>query len=503
MKSTIIERFEEQVTKTPHQIAVIFNDKCLTYNMLNSLANRLAWKLRKKNVKPDEVIGLMVDRSLEMIIGILGILKAGGAFLPLSEHDPQERVSDLIADSAIRLVLTKKQYQAAFSNLLDCVVLDDNNTNYTDCPADNPPHVNNPGDLAYVIYTSGSTGKPKGVMIEHHSLLNRLEWMQQKYPIGENDTILQKTPDTFDVSVWELLWWSFTGAKMCFLMPGMEKYPMVITDTVQQHRITIIHFVPSMLSMFLHYVNNADTAGCLLSLKKVFCSGEALKLSHVSAFINVLENKNGTTLTNLYGPTEATIDVTFYDIDTNTPDIIPIGKPIQGIQTFVINDNMVQPPGKTGELWIAGCGLARGYLNRVELTAERFDSNPEIINGKFYKTGDWVRLLHDGNLEYIERIDQQVKIHGIRIELGEIEVILNTHPLVRDCMVIVKDFAYNIKVLVAFYMSNAEIDSQVLKHFLSLRLPEYMIPKKFVFLTAFPVTENGKVNRKELVSLIS
>jgi len=497
---TIIERFEEQVARTPHQVAVIFNGNRLTYQQLNSKANRLACTLRKMNVTREEVIGLMVDRSLEMIIGIFGILKAGGAFLPLSEHDPQERINDLIADSAIRLALTKQQYRAAFPGSVTCVVLDDNPNHSGDAP-DDLPRVNAPGDLAYVMYTSGSTGKPKGVMIEHQALLNRLEWMQQQYPIGENDTILQKTPNTFDVSVWELLWWSFTGASLCFLMPGMEKYPMAITDTVEQHQVTIIHFVPSMLSMFLHYVNDAETAGRLRSLKKVFCSGEALKANHVEAFKTVLGN-NGTTLTNLYGPTEATIDVTYYDIDDNTTGIIPIGKPIQGIQTFVINDNKVQPAGKTGELYVAGCGVARGYLNRVELTAERFITNPNITPGRMYRTGDWVRSLPDGNLEYLERIDQQVKIHGIRIELGEIEATLNTHPLVRDSIVIVKELAANIKVLVAFYVSDAVIDQQLLKHFLHLHLPEYMVPKQLVFVTGFPVTANGKANRSALASLI-
>ncbi|MBW7477878.1 amino acid adenylation domain-containing protein, partial [Paenibacillus oenotherae] len=273
-------------------------------------------------------------------------------------------------------------------------------------------------NLAYIIYTSGSTGLPKGVMVEHRSLMNRLYWMQKQYPLTGDDVILQKTPYTFDVSVWELLWWMLSGASLCLLGPGGEKDPQQIRDAIVRYRVTTMHFVPSMLTAFLH----ACPSG-LSSLKQVFASGEALVIKQVNEFKELLYKPYNTRLANLYGPTEATIDVSYFDCDQAAkPGIIPIGKPIDNTQLYVLDGRQeVQPIGVPGELYIGGAGLARGYVNRAELTEEKFIANPYRPGERMYRTGDLARWQPDGTVEYLGRIDHQVKIRGYRIELGEIE----------------------------------------------------------------------------------
>ena len=288
----------------------------------------------------------------------------------------------------------------------------------------NIENINKPNDLAYIIYTSGSTGKPKGTMIEHYSVINRLNWMQKMYPLGEHDVILQKTPFTFDVSVWELFWWSFVGAKVCFLIPGGEKDPEEIVRAAQRNKITTMHFVPSMLNVFLDHLEGSSNVDKLSSLSQVFASGEALNVQQAERFNRILNRQFKTKLHNLYGPTEATVDVSYFDCSTGeTLEIIPIGKPIDNISLYVVDKNYgLQPVGVAGELCIAGDGLARGYLNKPELTMEKFVQNPFVPGTRMYRTGDLARWLPDGNIEFLGRIDHQVKIRGFRIELGEIEV---------------------------------------------------------------------------------
>jgi len=355
-------------------------------------------------------------------------------------------------------------------------------------------------NLAYVIYTSGSAGKPKGVMIEHKSIVNRLNWMQKKYTIGEKDIILQKTPYTFDVSVWELFWWSLTGAAVCMLEPEDEKDPQKLCETIERYGITTIHFVPSMLNAFIEYIEAQKKLRSLSSLKLMFSSGEALGVQQVEKFNKLVNSQYGTRLYNLYGPTEATVDVSYFDCSTGEKfDVIPIGKPIDNIRLWVVDKyNNLLSAGVPGELCISGVGLARGYLNREELTKEKFVQNPFAEDELMYKTGDLTRWLPDGNIEFIGRIDQQVKIRGFRIELGEIESQLLRHEAVKEAAVIAKEDKNASKYLCAYLVTNRELAIRELREHLSQQLPEYMIPSYFIQLEKIPLTPNGKVDRKAL-----
>ena len=361
--------------------------------------------------------------------------------------------------------------------------------------------MNKPEDLAYVIYTSGSTGKPKGVMIEHRSIVNRLAWMQRAYPIGERDVILQKTPYTFDVSVWELFWWALRGARLCFLMPGGEGLPLAIVETVRKHGVSVMHFVPSMLNVFLEYLDgkDANVLQGLASVRRVFASGEALTPSHVRKFNHVLGSRTGARLTNLYGPTEASVDVTYFDCPTHGDfDAIPIGKPIDNTRLYIIRDGKQASIGETGELCIAGVGLARGYLNNEALTRERFTDNPVHPGERIYKTGDIARWLADGNIEYLGREDHQVKISGLRIELGEIENTIREFHGVTDCIVLVKQYSETVVLIVAYIVCKRESEVAELRDHVRKYLPDYMIPNHFERIEQIPLGPNGKADRKAL-----
>ncbi|HEX3045916.1 MAG TPA: amino acid adenylation domain-containing protein, partial [Bacillota bacterium] len=358
-----------------------------------------------------------------------------------------------------------------------------------------------PHSPAYVIYTSGSTGKPKGVMIEHHSVINRLHWMQRKYQLTPDDRILQKTPYTFDVSVWELFWWSFYGAGVCFLEPGAEKDPGAIVAAIEKYRITTIHFVPSMLHAFLDFVEIHNLTGCLTSLRQVFASGEALSLPLVKKFGQVIRGRLDVQLHNLYGPTEATVDVSYFDcFESPDPELIPIGKPIDNIRLYITGSHALpQPVGIPGELWIAGAGVGRGYLNQPELTAEKFvvrafRETPQRI----YRTGDLARWLPDGNIEFLGRIDHQVKIRGFRIELDEIENHLLGYEPVQEAVVITRKDNGGNQYLCAYFVGRRETTAAEIKDYLALKLPDYMIPAYFIRLNRMPLSANGKLDRKAL-----
>ena len=503
---TIHDLFEEQAAKTPDRTACVFEGKALSYQELNEQANRLARSLRKEGVQPDQLVGLMVDRSLEMVIGILAILKAGGAYVPISPDYPEERIRYMLEDSETNLLLVQEDLidRIAFSgkvmNLNDPENYAEDSTNLG--PISGPKH------LAYVIYTSGSTGNPKGVMVEHHAVVNRLWWMQEKYSLHETDTILQKTTFTFDVSVWELFWWSITGSKVCLLAAGGEKDPKHIVETIAEQGITTMHFVPAMLHAFLDYVeqlSSEERKEKLGTLRQVFASGEALPPQYAARFHRLITpvNQDQVKLINLYGPTEATVDVTYFDCRSDEEyAVIPIGKPISNIRIYIIGieSGQLQPIGAPGELCICGAGLARGYLNRPELTAEKFMDNPFMPGEKIYRTGDLARWLPDGNIEYLGRIDSQVKIRGFRIELEEIESALQGYDKVQKAAVSYRE-AENEKKLVAYITVNEELSVSELRRFLSRRLPEYMIPAEFVIVHDIPLNSSGKIDRKRLKDL--
>jgi len=502
---TLQELIEVQIDKHSFGTAVICDhDKVvgvpsLTYAQLNDKVNQLAHLLRAKGVRPGHIVALMVERSFAMIIGILAIVKAGGAYLPVAPDNPPDRIDYMLKDGGVKVLLVQKKTasQIVFGGLT--INLDDPDV-YRGSTA-NPVILNKPEDLAYVIYTSGSTGKPKGVMIEHRSLVNRLHWMQQAYPIDGRDIILQKTPYYFDVSVWELFWWALTGAQLCFLMPGGERYPLAIVETIKKHQVSVIHFVPSMLNVFLEYLDGkaASVLRSLASVRRVFASGEALTPSHVRKFNDILGSKTGARLTNLYGPTEATVDVSYFDCPVhNDFESIPIGRPIHNIRLYVIRDGQQVAIGKAGELCIAGIGLARGYLNNAALTDEKFTDNPVKPGERIYRTGDVARWLPDGNIEYLGREDHQVKIRGLRIELGEIENTIREYPGITDCVAVVKKYSENIILIIAYVVCKSDFEVEVLKHFLKKHLPDYMIPNRFEKIDEMPLTPSGKADRKAL-----
>ncbi len=495
---TLQQIFEEQVQITPGEIAVYFADDTMTYRELDLRANQLARLLREKGVQPDYPVAIMVERSLEMLVGIMAILKAGGAYLPIDPNYPEERISFILEDSNSELLLIQERYLEQIEFAGEMINLEDPEI-YTK-EGVGIGRTAGPENLAYIIYTSGSTGRPKGVMIEHCSVINRLNWMQNRYQLTNEDIILQKTPFTFDVSVWELFWWFLVGARVCFLKPEGEKEPETLLNSIQRYGITTIHFVPSMLQIFLEYLENLTDLKRLATLKRVFVSGEALFSQQIKRFNQLLYATNGTTLHNLYGPTEATVDITYFDCPVDYyQEMVPIGKPIDNVQIYILDrDNHLQPVGVPGELCVAGVGVARGYLNRPELSGEKFVEDPFIPGRKMYRTGDLAKWLDDGNIEFLGRLDYQVKVRGFRIEIGEIEARLLSHEKIREVVVAARDIQDYHRELCAYIIPIQDISVPELRAYLAEKLPEYMIPAHFVKLEKMPLTANGKVNRRAL-----
>lgn len=492
---TVIDLFEEQVRKTPNNIAVVYGDTSITFRELNEKSNALAYMLREKNIMPDTFVGVVANRSIEMIIAIYGIMKAGGAYVPIDPSYPADRVTYMIEDSRISVLLCCHAD-------IDCgkEIEKINITDYNKIKSisENPPHVNTPKDLLYLIYTSGTTGTPKGVMCHHTGLINRILWMNSKYALNKEDVILQKTTFTFDVSVWEIFWWGFIGCKVIMLKQGDEKDPIAICETIEKYKVTTIHFVPSMLNMFLTSLEgHLDNCKKLSSLKYVFASGEALLPIHTKLFKKlVIDTGNKARLINFYGPTEASIDVTYYNT-TGTEKIVPIGKPIDNIKLFILNNGTLCGIGVPGELCITGVGVERGYLNKEELTLQKFVDNP-FGKGKMYYTGDLVKWMPDGNIEYVGRIDEQVKIRGFRIELGEIASAINSIKNVKDCAVIVRTDKSGDKNICAYFVADTEIEENFIKNEIGKYLPHYMIPSYIMQIKNIPVTSNGKLNKRAL-----
>lgn len=495
---TVEVYLERQAAETPQAVAITAVDGALTYAELNRRSNRLAQALRKQGVKCEERVAVMMDRSLEMMIAIFGVLKAGGAYVPAPPGLPLERIRYMLDNSGAKLVLTKGKAPEGletFPPFMDVheVLAQERD----DLPVEK---LHDSRSLAYVLYTSGSTGQPKGVMIEHHSVVNRIGWMQKQYGLDASEVIMQKTPITFDVSVWELFWWSFAGAKLVLLPPGGEKDPALMMDTIARHGVTTMHFVPSMLHLFLEHPGLLRGEARLESLRHVFASGEALTGDQVRRFRERIGVPFDARLVNLYGPTEATVDVSYYDCSHgDIPIQVPIGKPIDNISLYIVSKAMkLQPVGIAGELCISGVGLARGYIGRPDLTEEKFVDNPFTAGSLMYRTGDLARWLPDGTIEYLGRIDHQVKIRGQRIEYGEIEHVLLGHPAVSEAVVMKRDAASGSEYLCAYIVCSEPVDLQELRDFAALRLPDYMVPQAVVELPAMPLSPNGKIDRKAL-----
>jgi len=495
---TVNEWFEDMVAKKTDNSAIEYEGRQLTYIELNKKANQIAELLRNKSIKSDDIIGLMVERSIEMMVGILGILKSGGAYLPVEPDYPQERVRFMLDDSNAKLLLTQRCFKYNIDNRYTIIDLDDTNNTMNSPTTLNPEKINEAKDLAYVIYTSGSTGKPKGVMIEHGAIVNLLYDLKAYYPATATDVYLLKTSYTFDVSVAELFGWFPGGGKLVMLERGGEKSPEKMLYTIDSKGITHINFVPSMFNVFIEMLSDNDIKK-LSNLKYIFIAGEALLPGIVKKFrclnINI-------SLENLYGPTEATVYASRYSLsDWSGNDDIPIGKPISNINHFIVDkDNHLRPVGIPGELCIAGVSLARGYLNHTELTHLKFESNSFKEGDRMYKTGDIGRWLTDGNIEFLGRVDHQIKIRGFRIELGEIESRLLKHGFIKEAVVLDRTVEKGNKYLCAYFILNSSSSSSSfqisdLRDYLSKELPDYMIPSYFVQLERFPLSISGKIDK--------
>lgn len=502
--------FLERVELDAEAPAVRFGAFTLTYRELEAATRRLALHLQDKGVGPDRVAAILMDRSVAMMVAIVGTLRAGGAYMPLDPEYPQDRLAYMLDDSKACVVLTQREHRSRVEGLLandaQIVELDsDDGAIVGGSPSSNDDGHTlkddvGPEDTAYIIYTSGSTGRPKGVLVQHRALVNRLQWMQDSYPLGVGDVVVQKTPYCFDVSVWEFLWTPMTGALLVFAAPDGHMDAHYMRQLVVAERVTAMHFVPSMLHTFLDH-----SGGPCPDVRFVFCSGEALDAESVRRYRDVFPHA---ALHNLYGPTEAAIDVTAFDCSRLDLAFVPIGKPISNTQIHILDERgNPQPPDVPGELYIAGANVAKGYLNRPELTAERFVANPFAPGQRMYRTGDLARWLRDGNIQYLGRIDHQVKIGGVRIETGEIEARLASFPGMAACAVIARG-STGYAQLVAFYQMRdsspgrlLDVPQAQLRAHLQERLPEYMMPVAFVSVVSIPVTSNGKADRRALQQL--
>lgn len=448
--------FEQQAQKNPDFLAIKFNNDSLTYSEFNKYANKLADYLKKLGVGPEVPVGIYMRRSLKMMVSIYAVLKAGGAYVPLDPDYPQDRLEFITGDICPSVITTEGMFpdflQAENRHIIDLDLLWEI---IMTMPDGNPETEVSLDNMAYIIYTSGSTGKPKGAIITHRAICNRLYWMQEYFNISKNDKVLQKTPISFDVSVWELFWPLMYGAGLIIAKPEGHKDSNYIIKLINEENITTVHFVPSMLQRFL---DNKDISGCK-ALKRVICSGEALDKHLVDEFFN----KSNARLFNLYGPTEAAVDVSYYECKTeDSRKLVPIGKPIANCQLYILDQNLKPVPiGVPGELHIGGVCLARGYHNRPELTAEKFIPDPfsKDGEGRLYKTGDWARFRWDGEIEFLSRKDNQVKIRGFRIEMGEIENCISQHPRVSEAVVSIYEDSSGEKRLVGYVVPNDESDS--------------------------------------------
>jgi amino acid adenylation domain-containing protein/non-ribosomal peptide synthase protein (TIGR01720 family) len=486
--------FENQVENNPETLAVEFGDTSITYKELNERANQLAHYLRKEyQIQPDDLVAILAESAIERVVGIIAVLKSGAAYVPLDTRYPQERVAFLISDTRAKAVLIDAQIG---EETLPNSILIGATQLWDSYSKENPVSINTPGNLAYVIYTSGSTGTPKGVMVAHEGVVNRINWMWKEYNFSERDVILQKTPYVFDVSVWELFMPLCYGAKLVLCKKDIIYDAYLISECIEKHKVSTVHFVPSMLNKFISEIDSL-IAYKLKPLRHIMASGETLLPKTVEEHYQKLSIP----LHNLYGPTEASVDVTYYETSPNDR-IIPIGKPISNIELYVVNKNLdILPKGVYGEIMISGIGLAKGYLNREDLTKEKFICNPYKPDQFLYKTGDTGRWLNDGNIEYFGRNDTQIKIRGYRIELGEIENVLLDYGQIEKVAVIDKEDSDREKYLVVYYESPVEYTSSDLRKYLKVHLPEYMVPAYYTRLDQFPITFSGKVNRKALADL--
>lgn len=484
---------EDRVAESPDAVAVVLEGKQLTYRELNRRANQLAHYLQKLGVRPGSLVGICLERSLEMTIAILGTLKAGAAYVPLDPTYPQQRLSFMLQDAQIAVLLTQETLPISSDRVVcldtawECIEKES---------SENPSSGVTAEHLAYVIYTSGSTGKPKGVTISHRAICNRLLWGQSVYPLTESDRVLQQASFSFDFAVWEFFAPWLAGGQLILIPPEMHRDSAYLVRLIAEQKITVAHFVPSLLQAILE---EPGIEACQ-SLKWLFCGGESLSVELQKRCCDRLSAQ----LYNQYGPTEATVDATFWRCrPEENRQTVPIGRPIANTQIYILDEcRQPVPIGVPGELWIGGVGLAQGYLNRPDLTNERFIPNPfsNKPGSRLYRTGDLARYRRDGAIEFLGRCDRQVKIRGFRIELGEIEAALRQHDEIKEAVMLAREDFPGKPRLVAYFVSHREYlpHTNELIEWLQQKLPDYTIPSAFVSLEAFPLLPNGKLDRQSL-----
>ncbi|GGF69363.1 peptide synthetase [Paenibacillus albidus] len=508
--TTLVQQFEARAAEQPLAPAVYVKDVVYTYGELNRAANRLAHALRLSGAGSGSIVALMLERSFDMLVAVYGVLKAGAAYLPLDAECPPKRLEAMLSDSSPGWVITEggESRPSVLPSTAEWVTLD--HLADLDLPGTNLPEGPQPGDLAYVIYTSGTTGDPKGVLVEHGALVNRIEWMQKKFPITDKDILFQKTVYTFDVSVWELVWWSTAGAAVCLLPPRKENDPRVFVRLIEKTGVSVIHFVPSVLRLFLEYIGSGFALERLNSLRYVFCSGEALTAPLARQFYHTFPEEQGVKLINLYGPTEAAIDVTYHVCERDSLDEpVPIGRPIDNIRLYILRDDFsLAPIGETGQLYISGAGLARGYLNQPQLTMERFVPNPYEPGQRMYRTGDLASWNREGEVMYAGREDDQIKLRGLRIELGEVESNLLRSVHVKAAVAGVRTGDTGEQFLTAFVVAATDAEPlpeqdklRALRAELALYLPAYAIPTEMIWIDEIPLKRTGKADRSLLLAI--
>ena len=494
---TIIQLFEAAAATFPDQVAVVCGETQWTYRQLNQRANRLARRLRDYNLGPEVLVGVSIERSPEMILAILAILKSGGAYVPFDPEYPRERLAFMLKDTGTPLVITQKSLASAIpadrSVPLILIDAEEPEDSLGDCG--NPPSPATPSSLAYVLYTSGSTGLPKGVLVENRSVV-RLVFETDYCHFGPDEVFLQFAPISFDASTLEIWGALLYGAKLV-IMPAKFSSLEDLGRTIREHGVTTMWLTAGLFHLFVD-----ERLEDLRPIRQLLAGGDVLSASHVRKVLDRLPN---TTLINGYGPTEGTTFTCCHVMRSGAPipDSVPIGKPIAHTRVYILDDDL-RPvsEGQVGELCAAGLGVARGYLNAPELTAEKFVADPflESENGRLYRTGDLARRHDDGTIEFIGRKDHQVKILGHRIELGEIETVLNQHPgIQQSCVVANSDGAGN-KRLVSYYVAgrNGAGSTTEIRGYLAARLPSFMVPAFFIPLTSLPLSPNGKIDRAAL-----
>ncbi|MDS1347100.1 non-ribosomal peptide synthetase [Planktothrix agardhii] len=513
----IHQLFEEQVERTPDAVAVVFECQQLTYNELNCRANQLAHYLQSLGVKPDELVGICVERSLEMIIGILGILKAGGAYVPLDPEYPQERLNFMLEDSQVKVLVTQaKLVESIPQHQAQLICLDTDWEKIAQNITSNPESGVKPDNLTYIIYTSGSTGKPKGVLVNHANVVRLFAATDSWYHFNSQDVWTLFHSYAFDFSVWEMWGALLYGGRLVIVPYLVTRSPESFYELLCQEKVTILNQTPTAfrqliqaeesvkgdISPLLREVGKDSVTETDLSLRLVIFGGESLEINSLQPWFD-RHGDQLPQLVNMYGITETTVHVTYRPLsmaDVNSTASV-IGRPLPDLQVYLLDQYLQPVPvGVPGEMYVGGAGVAKGYLNRPELTTERFISSPFEHSNKLYKTGDLARYWPNGELEYLGRIDNQVKIRGFRIELGEIEALLASHPQIWETVVLVWDDTAGDKRLVAYIVPQPEITIIIdeIRQFLKAKLPDYMVPNAFVILEALPLTTNGKIDRRAL-----